>query len=156
MDKYSYVANAHGSYIDQMYNDYHTDNNSVDESWQKFFEGFDFAIAKYGEDGVGSDSLNEKEIQVHYLIHAYRSRAHLRANTNPVRTRKDRGPRLDLEDFGLSQKDLETEFEAINNTLSSQHKETKTAESKKQPKNKTNPKTKKETPKKTTKKSTRS
>lgn len=112
MDKYSYVANAHGSYIDQMYSDYQADNASVDETWQKFFEGFDFAIAKYGEEGIGADSLNEKEIQVHYLIHAYRSRAHLRANTNPVRTRKDRGPRLDLEDFGLSQKDLETEFEA--------------------------------------------
>ena len=112
MDKYSYVANAHGSYIDQMYSDYQADNNSVDETWQKFFEGFDFAIAKYGEDGGDVGSLNEKEVQVHYLIHAYRSRAHLRAKTNPVRDRKDRNPRLDLEDFGLTQKDLETEFEA--------------------------------------------
>lgn len=116
MDKYSYVANAHGSYIDQLYTDYQLDSNSVDETWQKFFEGFDFAIAKYGEDTQGSGgqqgALNEKEIQVHYLIHAHRSRAHLRANTNPVRTRKDRKPLLDLEDFNLSNADLETEFEA--------------------------------------------
>lgn len=116
MDKYSYVANAHGNYIDQLYTDYQSDPNSVDETWQKFFEGFDFAIAKYGEDnqaaGGTSGALNEKEIQVHYLIHAHRSRAHLRANTNPVRTRKDRKPLLDLEDFNLSDADLETEFEA--------------------------------------------
>ena len=114
MDKYSYIANAHGNYIDQLYSDYQQDNSSVDESWQKFFEGFDFAVAKYGEDGAAAGSLDDKEIQVHYLIHAYRSRGHLRAKTNPVRERKDRNPRLDLEDFGLSSADLETEFHAGN------------------------------------------
>jgi len=114
MDKYSYIANAHGNYIDQLYSDYQLDNSSVDESWQKFFEGFDFAVAKYGEDGAAAGSLDDKEIQVHYLIHAYRSRGHLRAKTNPVRERKDRNPRLDLEDFGLSSADLETEFHAGN------------------------------------------
>jgi 2-oxoglutarate dehydrogenase E1 component len=115
MDKYSYIANAHGSYVDALYSDYKTNKESVDETWQQFFEGFDFAIAKYGEEGgtnTGGGSLSEKEIQVHYLIHAYRTRGHLRANTNPIRERKDRNPRLDIEEFGLSNADLESEFEA--------------------------------------------
>ena len=47
---------------------------------------------------------------------------------------------------------LVTEFEAINNTLSSQHKKPETAQPEKQPKNKT--KTKNETPKKTAEKTT--
>lgn len=113
MDNYSYIANAHGNYIDQMYADYQADPNSVDETWARFFEGFDFASTKFGS-GESSGPLNDKELQVYQLIHAYRSRAHLRSNTNPVRERKDRGPRLELSDFGLSDKDLETSFEVGN------------------------------------------
>ncbi|GAB2699625.1 2-oxoglutarate dehydrogenase subunit E1 [Hymenobacter frigidus] len=52
----------------------------------------------------------DKETAVRNLIHAYRSRGHLRAKTNPVRERKDRKPRLDLPDFGLSEADLDTPF----------------------------------------------
>ncbi len=115
MDKYSYIANAHGNYIDELYADYKSDPANVDETWQKFFEGFEFSQTKYGENGAStSGGINEKEIKVHYLIHAYRSRAHLRSKTNPVRHRKDRGPRLDLEDFDLGNDDLDTVFNAGN------------------------------------------
>ncbi len=116
MDKYSYIANAHGEYIDQLYADYQQNPDSVDLTWQRFFEGFEFSQEKFGSDGGsitgGAGAISENEVKVHYLIHAYRSRAHLRANTNPVRDRKDRGPRLDLEDHGFSEKDLNTVFQA--------------------------------------------
>lgn len=53
---------------------------------------------------------SDKETAVRNLIHAFRSRGHLRAKTNPVRERKDRKPRLDLADFGLNEADLDTAF----------------------------------------------
>ena len=53
---------------------------------------------------------SDKETAVRNLIHSFRSRGHLRAKTNPVRERKDRKPRLDLGDFGLSEADLDTVF----------------------------------------------
>ncbi|GGG37267.1 2-oxoglutarate dehydrogenase E1 component [Hymenobacter glacieicola] len=132
MDAYSYIANAHGEYIDQLYQSYKADPQSVDVSWQKFFEGFDFA-QQYSEDGgtqadgegvlsttastnqAGAiravDTVSaDKETQVRNLIHAYRSRGHLVARTNPVRERKDRKARLSLSDFGLSEADLDTTF----------------------------------------------
>jgi 2-oxoglutarate dehydrogenase E1 component len=56
------------------------------------------------------EAVSNKETAVRNLIHAYRSRGHLRAKTNPVRERKDRKPRLDLPDFGLSDADLDTVF----------------------------------------------
>ncbi|GAB3582232.1 2-oxoglutarate dehydrogenase family protein [Hymenobacter daeguensis] len=56
------------------------------------------------------EPASDKETAVRNLIHAYRSRGHLRAKTNPVRERKDRKPRLDLADFGLSEADLDTSF----------------------------------------------
>ncbi len=113
MDKYSYIANAHGNYLDEAYTSYKKDPTSVDESWQRFFEGFEFSLQKYGEDGNNS-ALNSKEINVRNLIHAYRTRGHLEATTNPIRKRKDRGARLSLADYGLSEADLDTEFEIGN------------------------------------------
>ncbi|MFD1468439.1 2-oxoglutarate dehydrogenase E1 component [Hymenobacter caeli] len=59
---------------------------------------------------TGDDAPGDKETAVRNLIHAYRSRGHLRAKTNPVRERKDRHARLDLPDFGLSDADLDTAF----------------------------------------------
>jgi 2-oxoglutarate dehydrogenase E1 component len=59
---------------------------------------------------ANGEPASDKETAVRNLIHAYRSRGHLRAKTNPVRERKDRKPRLDLADFGLSEADLDTSF----------------------------------------------
>jgi len=135
MDNYSYVANAEISYVDEMYQNYLKDPLSVDETWQKFFEGYNFSLQKYGEKGAANGgsttatpsgngvaavaanpatTVSEKEVRVHYLIHAYRSRGHLRSKTNPVRERKDRKPLLELTDFGLSDADLDVVFEAGN------------------------------------------
>ncbi|HEY0433785.1 MAG TPA: hypothetical protein VGC95_07935, partial [Chitinophagaceae bacterium] len=54
------------------------------------------------------------EIQVYRLILGYRNKAHLIANTNPIRQRKDRGANLDLSFFGFSENDLDREFNAGN------------------------------------------
>lgn len=123
MDNYSFVANAHTNVLDDLYQSYQSNPESVDYSWQKFFEGFDFSQAKYGENGPmtngssalktsGGDQISLKEVKVRALIHAYRSRAHLKSKTNPVRERKDRRAILDLKDFGLVDADLDTVFQA--------------------------------------------
>ncbi len=46
MDKFSYIANAHVAYIDELYATYTSDPESLDPSWKTFFDGFDFAISK--------------------------------------------------------------------------------------------------------------
>ncbi len=130
MDKFTYIANAHVAYLDEMYAAYKNDPSSIDSSWKEFFDGFDFALTHY--EGVGTpvapsaaenqpvrlsgtimhvDSL-PKEIRVRAMIHAYRSRAHLRSKTNPVRERRDRKPLIDPENFGLAQEDMQIVFEA--------------------------------------------
>ncbi|WP_439483576.1 2-oxoglutarate dehydrogenase E1 component [Cyclobacterium plantarum] len=135
MDKYSYIANAHVAYIDELYDDYKKDPEAIDSSWKAFFDGFEFAISKYGEDENGGAAADvqgpvngnlatkgtimdmerlPKEIKVRALIHAYRSRGHLRSKTNPVRERRDRKALLDLEDFGLDKNDLDTVYQAGN------------------------------------------
>jgi len=124
MDKYSYVSNAHVGYIDELYKSYQQDPQSVDISWQKFFEGFEFSQLKTNGKANGTEKQSApvlagsvdiaKEIKVSQLIQAYRGRAHLLSKTNPVRPRKDRQPRLELENFGLDESDLQTVFQAGN------------------------------------------
>ncbi|MES2795178.1 MAG: 2-oxoglutarate dehydrogenase E1 component [Bacteroidota bacterium] len=119
MDSFSFLANADVAAISDLYESYKNDVNSVDESWQKFFKGFDFSLT-WGEQKattngtITSTDTNQvqKEMAVISLIKAFRSRGHLLAQTNPVRGRKDRRPRLDLGDYSLSDADLEVEFEA--------------------------------------------
>lgn len=111
MDKYSYISNAHTSYIDELYKSYQQDPSSVDISWQKFFEGFDFSKS-LGENGAADANVSEKEIAVRDLIHAWRTRGHLKSKTNPVRARRNHKTYTDISDFGLTEADLEVEFEA--------------------------------------------
>lgn len=111
MDTYTYLSNSDTSSIENLFQQYLKDNNSVDFGWQKFFEGFQFAGKNY-------DSLTEipqdikKEFDVINLINGYRSRGHLFTQTNPVRERRKYAPTLDIENFGLSQADLEIVFHA--------------------------------------------
>ncbi|MGB3465772.1 MAG: thiamine pyrophosphate-dependent enzyme, partial [Cyclobacteriaceae bacterium] len=118
MDKYSYISNAHGAYIDEMYQAYQQDPDAVDVSWKKFFEGFEFGIQKFGENGeAAAPPVSNKEMAVRNLIYSYRSRGHLLSDTNPVRERRKHVVELSLEDFGLSESDMDTEF-AIGEELS--------------------------------------
>ncbi|MEQ9405325.1 MAG: 2-oxoglutarate dehydrogenase E1 component [Cyclobacteriaceae bacterium] len=111
MDKYSYIANAHGNYIDELYKSYKENPESIDETWKKFFEGFEFAQENYGEVGASPELATPKETAVRNLIYNYRSWAHLSSDTNPVRERRKHLNKLSHEDFGLNEADLNTEFE---------------------------------------------
>ncbi|MBK8774593.1 MAG: 2-oxoglutarate dehydrogenase E1 component [Chitinophagaceae bacterium] len=122
MKDFQYITSSHPSYIENLYNDFVKDPNSVDTDMRKFFEGFDFAVssniaapAKNGSlitPAAVSTSNLDKEFSVYRLISAYRKKGHLIADTNPIRERKDRHANLSLEFFGLSDTDLHTEFEA--------------------------------------------
>lgn len=116
METFSYLANAHPSYIESLYKDYKDNPASVDTNWKKFFEGFDFAVSTYNGNGhnstetetaIKSDTANIAfELKVWNAIEAYRSKAHLISNTNPIRERRDRKAGLKLDELGFSESDL--------------------------------------------------
>lgn len=111
MDTYTYLSNSDTFSIENLFQQYLKDNNSVDFGWQKFFEGFQFASKNY--EGLTEISQDiKKEFDVINLINGYRSRGHLFTQTNPVRERRKYTPTLDVENFGLSQTDLERVFHA--------------------------------------------
>jgi len=116
MDKFSFLNAVHSSFIEELYEKYLQYPDSIEPSWKSFFQGYDLANSdfSFGEGNVQIPEQVHKEFQVIELINAYRSRGHLFTKTNPVRTRRTYLPTLDIENFGLSKADLQTQFEAGN------------------------------------------
>ncbi|HOZ52527.1 MAG TPA: 2-oxoglutarate dehydrogenase E1 component [Chitinophagaceae bacterium] len=133
MKDFSFVTSSHPGYIEELYKDFVLNPQSVDPELKKFFEGYDFAIGNRNEEVTENKNSNTspsksaqlklpiedapnfdmvKEFAVYQLIKGYRKRGHLLSHTNPIRKRKDRNANLDLAYFGLSELDLESEFNA--------------------------------------------
>lgn len=114
MDNYSFLNAAHTAYFSELYDQYLKEPDLVEPSWRAFFQGFDFGM----ENGQFSEGVEEvpesviKEFQVIKLIDAYRTRGHLFTKTNPVRDRRKYSPTLDIENFGLTDADLDMTFNA--------------------------------------------
>ncbi len=123
MKDFSYITSSHPAFIENLYQDFLKDPESVDSELKKFFEGFDFAVSSHSVNSNGAITPSSapevakdwmREIRVYRLILGYRNKGHLIASTNPIRTRKDRGANLDLSFFGLSEEDMDKIFSAGN------------------------------------------
>ena len=132
MDRFSFLNAAHSEFFAQLYDQYLENPDSVEPSWRSFFQGFDFGMTTYNEENPVAYTPNvapsttdstaiecapisdklQKEFKVIKLIEGYRSRGHLFTKTNPVRDRRVYLPSLDLVNFGLSDSDLDTVFDA--------------------------------------------
>ncbi|WP_323789172.1 2-oxoglutarate dehydrogenase E1 component [Psychroserpens sp.] len=119
MDKYSFLNAAHTAYFADLYEQYQKNPDSIEPSWRAFFQGYDFGSESYGMDGEITEGVTtqipelvQKEFQVVKLIDGYRNRGHLFTKTNPVRARRKYAPTLEIENFGLSQSDMDTIFSA--------------------------------------------
>ncbi len=106
---FSYLNGSDSIAIEELYQNYLQKKDSVDATWKQFFQGFEFAQANYP---VSTTLVTSKEFDVVNLIQAYRSRGHLFTATNPVRQRRKYEPSLDIANFNLTAKDLETVFHA--------------------------------------------
>ncbi|MEI7507963.1 MAG: 2-oxoglutarate dehydrogenase E1 component, partial [Flavobacterium sp.] len=127
MDRFSFLNAAHTQFFADLYEQYTQNPDAVEPSWRAFFQGFDFGMETYSEENPGAQIANyaanstdngqvseklQKEFSVLKLIDGYRTRGHLFTETNPVRDRRTYEPNLDLVNFGLSDTDLNTVFDA--------------------------------------------
>lgn len=112
---FSHLSSSDITFIDSLYETFQKNPESVDESWQKFFQGFEFSSVGFGTStGTGAGVTDEKlrkEFSVFRLIQSFRTRGHLLADTNPIRARKDRKAHLSLEEYGLTEDDRSSVFQ---------------------------------------------
>lgn len=106
MDDLSFLSNAEHAAIEDIYARYKQNPDSVDQNWQLFFKGFEFS------GNIKTDTIKPDEFKVIDLINEYRKRGHLFTKTNPVRTRRQYTPTLDIENFGLTSRNLQEVFKA--------------------------------------------
>jgi 2-oxoglutarate dehydrogenase E1 component len=115
--KLSYASGANAAFIDSLYEQYRKDPASVDLTWQRFFEGFEFGLK--GDSGAaaapgaaaGGDPDTAK---VEAFINAYRRLGHLSAHLNPLAPSGVISPDMTPEAHGLKGVDMQRKFMPAN------------------------------------------
>lgn len=117
------IAEDNFGFIESLYENFLSDPNSVDASWRERFSDIQSepepsvpSVARH-RDTVASGPSDDiearlrKQAAVDRLIQAYRSRGHLIAGFNPLKTSTTNVPKdLEFAAYGLTQDDLDQEF----------------------------------------------
>jgi len=111
------LALANKDYVADQYRRWKDDPNSVDESWQLFFAGFELAAdgqngalpAAYAEAGARPPEATQAapDMGAFDLVHSYRELGHLVAHLNPLSPKPVGHPLLDPSEFGFGERDLD-------------------------------------------------
>ncbi len=116
----SIAARQNADLMEAKYAQWCEDPRSVEESWSAFFEGFELGMAqlKRREETpaaapASSGPCKDNDLvffgRVVALIYNYRTLGHTQAHINPLEESPERNPRLNLDQFGLSEADLDRE-----------------------------------------------
>jgi 2-oxoglutarate dehydrogenase E1 component len=107
LEKFTYMSAQNVGYIEDLFQNFLQNPQSVDPEWRMFFEGVEFAK----KIGGASGALSQKELKVYDLIRAYRHFGHMKAKLDPLGLQQRSFPELDPRAHGLEEKDLSTVFE---------------------------------------------
>jgi len=99
-------------YIEEVYERFQQDPDSVDPQWKYFFEGMQFAQDSERSSSASGSGIDASELNVYRLIRTYRDYGHLKANLDPLKLDQRDTSILRLEEYNLSSEDLKKPFEA--------------------------------------------
>ena len=99
---------ASSDYVEEQYQQWQRDPDTLTDEWRIFFAGFDLAYSPTGE--VASERAADQS-KVASLIFAFRNLGHLIADLDPLGDNLDNHPLLQLETFGLSEENLDEVFD---------------------------------------------
>ena len=101
--------------IDENYERWLANPQSVDSDWSAFFEGFDLGFSKSEENGDAATAelspgiVTDSSLQtrVEALVYAYRTLGHTIADLDPLDLLKRSNPLLTLKELGFEEKELD-------------------------------------------------
>ncbi len=114
MERFDFSKQGNADYIEQLYEQYQRDPDSLDDTWRAYFAGFEFAggrgfdravPAEVGAAGEQSD-LQPLTIGVHNLVHSFRELGHFVAHLDPLGHNRASHPLLELSQFSMTEADL--------------------------------------------------
>ena len=97
--------------IEDLYQRYLENPESVEVSWRHFFEGMDFGTYLYKR-GSEPKTLDESE-RIQKMIHFYRRYGHLKAKFNPIQSDREEPIEFSLEYLGFYESELDQNFPTL-------------------------------------------
>jgi 2-oxoglutarate dehydrogenase E1 component len=123
------VNGANAAFIEQQYEAFRRDRNSVDPQWAYFFAGFELAAAATPEGEAAGPAVQEapsaetehaattkgsgRFMQIADLVHSYREMGHLVANLDPLGHNMTHHPLLELSEFHIEEQDMDRVVTAV-------------------------------------------
>ncbi|MGI8785176.1 MAG: 2-oxoglutarate dehydrogenase E1 component [Acidobacteriota bacterium] len=98
------ISRQNAAYVEELYERYLQDSESVDPSWRHFFQGMEFGRS----DSAPGQPAHDRRI--FNLTRAYREWGHLAAQLDPLGDNLAEHQRLRVTEFGFSEGDLEKSF----------------------------------------------
>ncbi|MDP2139099.1 MAG: 2-oxoglutarate dehydrogenase E1 component [Candidatus Didemnitutus sp.] len=113
MNHVNFSERANAALVEELYQQWLAQPDSVDASWRAFFQGFSMGSEGRTLSGEATpgDVCILKQSQVDSLIYHYRSIGHIDSHLDPLSGPPAPSPRLSLEAFGLEESDLDRTFE---------------------------------------------
>src|SRR5438477_1892664 len=112
----SFATRLNLDLLEQNYERWQKDPDSLDSGWSAFFEGFELGNLD-GKNGAALEvapvearrDLRESPLQtrIDALVYAYRILGHTIARVNPLAEKRPENPLLTLREFGFSDRDLD-------------------------------------------------
>jgi 2-oxoglutarate dehydrogenase E1 component len=113
MSEFSYANLANLSALEQIYQSYLKDADSVDLSWRHFFDGISFAQSAMPSVPV-TKGKESPDLRVYQLIDAYRKYGHSMGKFNPIATAEIKEPQeLNIEKLGFKKEELDASFPTV-------------------------------------------
>src|SRR5271170_861371 len=106
LEKFSYINRGNMEFVEELYQKFLHDPDSVEPQWKMFFDGVEF-----GQSLPAQGGFSLKEFGVYNLIEHYRSYGHLKADLDPLHLQKIRPESFELDRFHLEQADLDATFQ---------------------------------------------
>ncbi len=110
-----FINRANAEYLEQIYEQYENDPDSVDGRWAVFFAGLDSTgngsgnghVVAHVQPSLARVETSAPTIEVFDLIHSYREYGHLIANLDPLGHNSSSHPLLEPSEFGVGDTDLD-------------------------------------------------
>src|SRR5262245_27378682 len=106
MSRDSFATRWNVDAIEDAYERWQHDPDSVSPDWRLFFEGFELGGTRRAGTAASSDQNN-----IVRLIQAYRDFGHFLAGLDPLSEQRASHPHLDIAAFGFSEADLDRTFD---------------------------------------------
>ena len=113
-NKFTYATATNVGYMEELYEKFRKDPNSVEESWRKFFEGYEFAVTNGAGEGAAAGKGDQEAAMVEAYINAYRVLGHRSSYLNPLAPKPALRSDMMPDSHGLKDVNKSRKFVAAN------------------------------------------